>query len=186
MGIVNPIKFILGDIMKEFIKTIWFDCKLERFAEVFGDIIEPVDIEHLISVAPEETAKHYKALNPETQDPNKLFDLLDAVNSSELKELTQLIGVNPENLKIIRAFFRFVNDAYLWEDLEDLERWEEELSDIIGNEYTFLKGFKDEAYRSALFFKYLHYMGGVAPYCVETVADCLTSADRIGFYLGLF
>jgi len=178
--------------MNEILKLIWFDCKLERFAEVFGDILEAEDITHLAEVAPSETALKFEALKifeTETADPAELFDLLDTANTSKLSQELGRVGKDSADYETARAFFKFVNDAYLWEDLEDLRRWEEELKDSLTTAEQFRPvsdRFQGEALRSQIFFKYCHHLGGHAFDCVEIVADSLTDSDRLGYYLGVF
>ena len=183
--------------MKDLLKLIWFDCKLERFAEVFGDVIESEDIEHFLDVAPLTTDELQTARATHKDDfftlgsPDHLFYVLDMATQDKLNAMRQTAGLEPVELQTAEAFFRFVNDAYLWEDVEDLRRWETELFDSLGNmeQKNFepiSDRFEGEALRSLIFFKYCHYLGGQAFDCVQIVEDDLTDSDRLGFYLGGF
>lgn len=177
--------------MKDLLKLIWFDAKLQRFAEVFGDSIETEDIQNIMKEAlklfkPSEL----KAINS-ADSANDAFDFIDCLTMEAIGKESPRAKFGDRKYYLIRSFFRFINDAYTWEDLGDLRRWEAELFDSLGNveqkNYEPISDrFKGEALRSQIFFKYCHYLGGQAFDCVEIVADSLTDSDRLGYYLGGF
>ena len=163
----------------EILKIINFDCKNERFAEVFGDCIETEDIQAITK----EASKIFKASNiravNSADTPDQAFEYIDCLVMDKLGKLSPRAKFG-DKYELIRRFFMFVNDAYTWGDLEDLRRWEEDFQRQTADR------FKGEALRSQIFFKYCRELGRLAPECVQTVSDEITSADLVGFYLGLF
>lgn len=172
-------------------ELIKFDCNNGRFAEVFGDCIETEDISRILKEASKLfEASDLKAINS-ASNPDEAFEYLDCLTMEKLGRANPRAKFGDRTYYLIRAFFRFVNDSYLWEDLEDLRRWETELFDSLGNmeQKNFRpvsERFEGEALRSQIFFKYCHYLGGQAFDCVEIVADDLANCDLVGFYLGGF
>lgn len=176
--------------MKYLINLIRFDAKLERFAEVFGDCLEAEDIQEL-------TAELHR-INPNLKlsaidsadTADDAFYYLDDLTQEEIIKANQAAKLSGRTRQRIAAFFRFVNDAYCWDDLEDLERWETELFDTLSNEqqknYNPIKRQTGKPYRSLLFFRFCHYLDNFSYKCVNAAADDLTNEDRLGYNLGLF
>ena len=185
--------------MKELIKIIKFDCELERFAEVFGDDIDYEDCDHFQRVAPftleelnEERLNKSHFFN--YGSPNFEFECIDCVATAKLNQERQRLGFEPSDLRLIRVFFGFVNDAYGWGDLADLERWSEELFDSL-NGYQ-QKNFKPltlketEGSRFNLFLQFNRYLiekygEEVAFQTLQTVKDDLSPREQLGLNLGL-
>ena len=170
--------------MMELLKIIKFDCDLERFAEVFGDDIDFEDRDHFQRVAPftleelnEERLNRSHFFN--YGSPNFEFECIDCVATAKLSEAVQTAGLEPADLQILRAFFRFVNDAYGWDDLGDLERWEEELFNSLNGyeqkNYKPLTLNEDTESRTRLFNKFIGYIAETVGKFegVEVVRDCL-------------
>lgn len=175
----------------ELLKLINFDCKNERFAEVFGDCIESEDIGRILKEARElfEASDLRAIKSADTADD--AFDFIDCLTMEKIGKQSPRAKFGDRKYFLIRAFFRFVNDSYNWEDLEDLRRWEGELFDSLPNEEQknfcpVSERFEGEALRSLIFFEFCHYLGGQAFDCVEIVSDDLTDCDRLGYYLGGF
>ena len=183
MGLNLPLKFNLGDYMKELLKIIKFDCDLERFAEVFGDMVEQSDINGLLKVAP---------LTPEALDHGRTeafyyvenstewqFEALCLASDFQLNICRESAGLEPADLQILRAFFCFVNDTYGWADLGDLERWETELFNSLNGyeqkNYKPLELSEDIKSRTRLFNKFIGYIAETVGKFegVEVVRDCL-------------
>lgn len=185
--------------MKELLKVLKFDCELERFAEVFGDEVEFEDCDHFQRVAPftleelnEERLKRSHFYN--YGSPNFEFECIDCVATAKLNEARQSAGLEPKDLFLVRAFFRFVNDAYKWDDLEDLERWETELFDALNGyqqkNYKPLDLKETEQSRFNLFLQFNRclkktYGEAVAFQILQTVEDDLSPRERVGLNLGL-
>lgn len=166
--------------MDYLLSLIYFDCKLERFAEVFGDILETEDINGFYA----EAVGVCPAVPDRVGEVYEDFDRLDSYIMDELNRERTARGFEPADLKTLRAFYRFVNDCYLWEDLEDLERFETELFDsLTGYEqknYDPMVLYSDKASRRALFNRFARYI--LARYgegfALEVLA--LTVKDIIG------
>lgn len=166
MGANNPLNFNLGDNMQRLINLVRLDCQLERFAEVFGDIIEVSDCVDFMKLTLKLVPSAEFEVTGAESDPSELFGAIcDTVE-------TQIARKNPYGVfggrkyHLLRAFFRFCNDAYLWEDCEDLERWETELFDNLTGyqqkNYTPAVLEASEFGREMLFLKYCDYI----------IADC--------------
>lgn len=163
-------------------ELINFDCKNERFAEVFGDCIETEDIERILK----EALKLFEASDlraiKSADSADEAFEYLDCLTMEKLGELSPRAKFGDRKYFLIRAFFRFVNDAYTWGDLEDLERWEAELFDRLDNleqkNYRPIKAESAKDYRTYLLNRFCWYLGKFAPETVQTVADELPSLER--------
>lgn len=184
-GKYNPL-FLNGDIMKELLQILNFNCKMERFAEVFGDDIEMSDIKEFIEIAPLTLGDFLKYSNPATSegikagDPDNLFFVLDMLTQSKLIDLRKAEGFEPADLRLLEVYFRFVNDAFGWGDLADLERWETDLFDALNGyqqkNYEPLSLSDDYASRSALLDNFIEYIArkygdAVASDCIQLLGD---------------
>ena len=177
----------------ELLKTLNFNCKLERFAEIFGDIIEAEDIEGFLKVAPLSSADVEAVETAEAsaiwdaESPNYKFYVLDMATQTKLNELMEADGVASADLELLRSFFYFVNDAYTWEDLADLERWQEGLYDALDSHqkllYLGLDLEETEESRTELFNKFCYYIrlnygGAVVSEAVAVVSDELGATEK--------
>ena len=170
--------------MMELLKIIKFDCDLERFAEVFGDMVEQSDINRLLKVAPltpealnhgRAEAFYYVENSTEWQ-----FEALCLASEFQLNICRESAGLEPADLQILRAFFCFVNDCYAWGDLADLERWEEELFNSLNGyeqkNYKPLELSEDIESRFALLSKFVLYLiKYYAELTVESAVDLIAS-----------
>ena len=168
------------------LKLIKLDCNMERFAEVFGDIIEMDDsmafLKEALKVVPNNS---FKSMD-DCANPDDLFYAVDFTVSKELDKKAPRTLFGDRNYYLLRSFYRFCNDAYLWDDLESLERWAEELFDSL-NGYN-QKNFKplplsaDALSRELLFLKFCDYMVAefgetLLNFIVETVEDWRNSTE---------
>lgn len=135
---------------------------MERFAEVFGDCIETEDcitfLKEALKIIP---SSQFKPMG-ECASADDLFDAIDTTVSDELARKSPVILFGDRNYFLIRSFYRFVHDAYLWDDLADLTRWEEELFDSLNGynqkNYTPVNPSADELGRELVFLKYCNYI----------------------------
>lgn len=172
--------------MIELLRTIEFNCKLERFAEVFGDNIEMDDIKGFLEIALITLGDFLKYSSPviseeiQAGSPDNLFYVLDVLTETKLIDLRNAEGFEPADIQLLEAYFRFVNDCFVWDDLGDLERWEEDLFNSLDGvqqkNYEPLSLSDNYASRSALLDTYLDYIArkygdAVASECVQLLGD---------------
>lgn len=171
--------------MNELLKIIEFNMKLERFAEVFGDDIEMGDINGFFEVCPFPADFEGVNLDPikklwAVNTPDYMFYALDMATQNKLNELREAEGFEPADIQLLEAYFRFVNDCFLWDDISDLERWEEDLFNSLDGvqqkNYKPLTLAEDYASRSALLDTFLYYIrlnygDAVASDCVQLLSD---------------
>lgn len=185
----------------ELLSVLNFDCKLERFAEVFGDIIETEDINGFLNISPLSSAD-LEAVETadasavwDSESPNFKFYALDMATQHKLSELMEADGRNSADLELLRSFFCFVNDAYTWDDLADLERWQEALYDALNSRqkllYLGLDLEETAESRTELFNKFCYYIrlnygGAVVSEAVATVKDEIGATEKYhALYWGL-
>lgn len=166
-------------------ELINFDCRNERFAEVFGDCIETEDIQGIMKEALKLFDKSdLRAINS-ADSADDAFDFIDCLTMEAIGRQSPRAKFGDRKYYLIRSFFRFVNDAYTWGDWEDLARWETELFENLENSeqknYSSIVADSAKAYRSALLLNYCEYLGSLAPDCLGVVADELAPCE--GFIL---
>ena len=138
------------------------DCNMERFAEVFGDDVEMDDsmafLKEALKVVPNNS---FKSMD-DCASPDDLFGVVDWTVSTELSRREPRAMFGDCGYYLLRAFYRFTHDAYLWEDVEDLTRWETELFDCLNGynqkNYKALPLSDDELGRELLFLNYCNYI----------------------------